>query len=471
MKGLRSIKMKRSFIKSICIITLVGMTAACGKSQENNFVQNSERLKTQMDSGVSSQAIASNHFGTGTDSHSVSLDVFVENPELHVDRIGSYVGNKIKITANHISGGIEGAPGMVSSWQIMNGTEVIIDEEGGAQLEWTPTVAGTYSVKHTMIEGEVEVSVTEMLYVLNDVNQETDLIDRFWTLDEKLVGTWTGEIKTNYGIAVHVDVIFYADGSYVISRISQDEIYPMYPFDPNMRLPMPFPSMSHEVMHHEIFPISNVSSFSKEKGRFELLDIWANGEVVGNMQLENHPPSSSENMKRIRFNDDYSMLFFELSFDPFFMGDADTYVLTRISDTAEAPSLEVIKEQLVGGWHGNVISPWAMPYEVSFQFNTDGTYSANSLTETVLHDGEKLGLVSPLFFGAVEPTSEETQYTIDSYTDELASGDISLALKNGEIVTGTISHLEMSIDYSILTFTFSHYGKYGPMRYVLERQQ
>ena len=235
--------------------------------------------------------------------------------------------------------------------------------------------------------------------------------------------------------------------------------------------PMPFPPMPHrDMMYMEPHLPTNVLSFNKEKGKYELLDIWANGEVVGNMQSEKFPPGNTENMTRIRFNDDYSMLFFELSNDPFFMIDMDTFVLSRVSETAEPPSLEMINEKLVGNWQGNVITPWAMPYEVNFQFNDDGAYAAQSLTETMLHDGEVLGLVSPFYFGAPEATTEEIRFSIDKFVDNVASGDIVVELKTGELVNGAISELEMSIDYSVLVFTFNHYGKYGPMRYVLERQ-
>ena len=455
--------MNKLLFEPFCIISLIGMVAACGKSQEDSFIKNSQLLKTDV---VSTEQGAVEKSG-------ISIDMFAEEPKLSVDRVGSYVGDKITINTNHFSIDANDILGETSNWQILDEAEaIIVEESGGVQFEWTPDTAGTYTVKHMVTTAEVEVIATETLYVLNEMDRETDLIDRFWNLDEKLTGTWTGEIVSHYGNSAHVDMIFYNDGSYVLSRISQDEIYPRFPMEPPfMPGPMPFPPMPHrDMMFMEPYSPTSVLSFNKEKGSYELLDIWANGEVVGNMQTKMYPPTRAENMTRIRFNDDYSMVFFELSFDPFFMGDTETFVLSRVSDTAEPPSLEIISEQIVGNWKGNVITPWTMPYEVSFQFADDGTYMANSLTESMLHDGEKLGIVSPFYFGAVEPITEEIRYSIDEFIDGAASGDIVVELKTGELVSGTISDLEMSIDYSILVFTFNHYGKYGPMRYVLERQ-
>ena len=445
------------------------MVAACGKAQEDSFIKSSQMLKTDT---ATSQAVGIDHVSTGVGA--ASIDLFSENPVLHIDRVGSYVGDKITIRTTHFRVDMDETLTEASNWQIIDEAEVVIvDENGGSQFEWIPTAAGIYTVKHMVTSDEVEISITEKLYVLNAVDRETDLVDRFWTLDEKLAGSWSGKIVSNYGSSVHVDMIFYSDGSYVLSRISQDEIYPRYPMEPPfMPGPNPFPPIPYRDMKYiEPFSPTSVLTFNKEKGNYELLDIWANGEVVGNMQSERFPSGNIENMTRVRFNDDYSMLFFELSFDPFFMVEMDTFVLSRVSDTAEPPSLDVINEKIVGNWTGNVITPWAMPYQVSFQFNNDGTYAAQSLTETMLHDGEALGMVSPLYFGALEPTLEEIRYSIDEYIDSVASGDIIVELKTGELVTGVISDLEMSIDYSILVFTFNHYGKYGPMRYVLERQQ
>ena len=507
--------MKKRYSKST-IICLAALFTGCNVSILQAAVENSNNTdKASTDSVVIDQIQTDQGAAQGTSGDSgvvgasvINMDAIYpirlsEPPALHVDRIASYVGNKITITANHYNSGPDNA--VLANWQIFDAENVeVLNQEGLHQFEWTPNTAGVFTVKHTISDSNVELSVSEALYILDSITQETDVVDRFWTMEERLLGVWSGKINSPRGSMENVSVVFYNDGSYALSRIMRADIGvpmpyptepPYIPIPPNPMMSPSFPpgvsgggggfgmgssyDMSHGHVDHgytEPFPYrpldmpSNTISFNKENGIYELLDIWANGEALGNLHSDFNGPMIPENMSRIRFNSDFSMLFFELTNDPFFVGNTQTYVLSRISDVATPPSLDIVKEKIVGEWKGSAVTPWAAPYEVSFNFGANGMYQAISSSETFLHDGEPLGRVSALYFGAVDPMLEEIIYNLDSFVEGKASGDISVELKNGDIVTGTISDVEMSIDYSVLLFTFKHYGKYGPMRYILERQ-
>jgi len=420
--------------------------------------------------------------GIQSSSGSVSsIDQFVaERPQLRVDRIANYVGNKITISSNHFRYSENGIDTIDNHWQIVDedGNE-IISQQGQYRLEWTPEAAGTFTVRYTITENDLEASVTEKIYVLNKVDQETDIFDLFWTMSEKIIGTWSGEILSQHGDSTHVTAVFYDDGTYVISRLMRTDHYPPFPPYPIVDKPYPVdfypippPGIHYDEAMGFRFPHEPYSglSFINEAGNFELLDIWANGEALGYMYPTPYAIGSTENMKQIRFTDDYDMMFFNIAKGEYYYGETETYVLSRISEFAEPPSLEVIREQLNGEWRGTVMTPWATPYEVEFEFDVEGGYTASSIGETMLYDGEAMGVVSPLYFGAKDQNMEINQVELSDFEDGKVSGEISLSLKNGDVVKGTISDMEMAIDYSVVVFTFQHYGKYGPIQYVLEKQ-
>ena len=473
----------------LMICTSLVITACNGPTSHGPVSSNTSADKTSTAGQITgSQILGEQKQGSASSSDVISVSAAsILSPEylpppvslsLNVDRVASYVGNKVTVTTNydHMRMLEDTTNTIMVNWKILDASDVVLlEQDEQHQIEWVPDTAGVFTVTHTIMFNDKEESVSETLYVLDPISQDADIFDRFWTMDEKILGVWSGHISSPFNENTNVSVVFYDDGTYAMSKVSQGLSSIPYPY-----LEPPRPPVDYDVRggggpgmpYFERYPYGDMYSvfFNKENGLYELLDIWANGEALGSMQSAMMPPMSSENMKRIRFNAEYDMLFFELSNDPFFSGNQETYVLSRVSDVAISPSLDVIKEKIAGDWKGNIMTPWAKPYEVSFQFNVDGTYQASSLTETSLFDGEDLGLISPFYFGADVQQNSAVTYNLDAFDQGLTSGEISLALKNGDMVTGTISRMEMSIDYFVLVFTFKHYGKYGPIQYVLERQ-
>lgn len=402
------------------------------------------------DGGMTS---AAGHIGHG------DMYPMMQPPEvLLINKIASYVGDTVKASTRPYYD----MEGNVGDWRILDadGNEILVAEQQ-ADLQWTSTAAGIYTLEYTQSLPEMEVNLSEELVVLDNADPTADLIDRFWEMESDLVGTWVGK-RIAHQTSTDVTLIFSDDGSVELGEFG-GEIYYSDPFYPP---PPPFFGGPGIFPMPPMMPGDMPLGLHKRMAEYELLDIWANGEAEGTLIFENGPPASSNNLRRLRFSSDKELLVFELTFDRY--SESELYIMQRAENMERIADLDTLKASILGSWEGQVMTPWADPYEVNFNFE-ENTYTAESLTPTRLHYADEAMMYSPFYFGA-PMYSEALAYQLTEFADGKGSGEISLVLKSGEVVSGTISHIEMSLDQSVMAFTFQHYGKYGPMRYLLKRQ-
>lgn len=463
--------MRQQYILSSLAVALGFLLTACDHRSSathintDAFMENAKSLqKTQSREHV--MGVSSSDTGSAMSSAMFPFGA----KAIRVDNIAGYVGDKVTVSVDVMR---ETADmfNETSMWSIVDaGDNEIFTQEGGFELEWVPDKSGQFRVNFTVIRGELEIKLTERLYVLDKIAQDADLQARFWELDEKLLGTWVGKASNTYDNR-DVSIVFNEDGSLLMGSFGLDVPFMPFPdpyymdkylFDPMpMPMPMPMPPMGMP------YDYSDGPGLIKQNGRYELLDIWANGEGEGIIQLNNERMATNGNFRRIRFSSDYSLLFFEWSRDTY--SDPELFILSKAENLEPILDLETMKASLIGSWEGELITRWAEPYQVSFSFE-DGQYLAESLTSTrVIYTGEPLEKKSAFYFGAVE-NEEKLAFELTDFNKGKAAGSISLKLKTGEIVSGTIQSMEMSLDRNILVFTFLHYGKYGPMHYILRRQ-
>ncbi|MCB2176782.1 MAG: hypothetical protein KQH57_13295 [Actinomycetales bacterium] len=126
-----------------------------------------------------------------------------------------------------------------------------------------------------------------------------------------------------------------------------------------------------------------------------------------------------------------------------------------------ATSLAELKAGVTGTWVGCVITPWVSPYEVTFTFRADGTYSSTALS---MPDG----IVEPaLYYGLDGDAPGKTYALKDLLDDSTGVGQIDVVFDVGTVVRGDLRNVRLMGDR--LEFEFFHRSTYGPLVYQLTR--
>lgn len=131
-------------------------------------------------------------------------------------------------------------------------------------------------------------------------------------------------------------------------------------------------------------------------------------------------------------------------------------------------SYEAVKAGMVGQWIGCVTTPtqWKhVPYLVSIDFKSDGTYSAKQISNIMgASDGGKL----PAFYYGTDEDNPAKVYTIDDYQDNgFSVGTISIYFDVGSTNVGGLRNIKLT--GNTLSFDFWHRNSYGPIQYRLVR--
>ena len=123
-------------------------------------------------------------------------------------------------------------------------------------------------------------------------------------------------------------------------------------------------------------------------------------------------------------------------------------------------SLEAVKTGMLGQWIGCTTNPWTSPYKVSFEFRPDGTYSSETLADS--------GSKPALYYGTDQDSPKKT-YSIDNFLGNgRAQGTIVIYFA-GTNTTNTDTLDNISLTGNTLSFSFKHFGQYGPLVYDLVR--
>lgn len=126
-----------------------------------------------------------------------------------------------------------------------------------------------------------------------------------------------------------------------------------------------------------------------------------------------------------------------------------------------AASLAELQAGVAGTWVGCVITPWVSPYEVTFTFRADGTYSSTALT---MPDG----IVEPALYYGLDGDATGKTYALKDLLDDLTGvGQIDVVFDVGTVVRGDLRNIRLMGDR--LEFEFFHRGTYGPIVYQLTR--
>jgi hypothetical protein len=146
------------------------------------------------------------------------------------------------------------------------------------------------------------------------------------------------------------------------------------------------------------------------------------------------------------------------------------YSLDRIDEANTSLSAQEFNELMVGEWEGNVSTKWVYPYQVSFVFNSDNSYTSEALTMTSAPQGD-LSWLKPALHLGVDGAIAGKIFSIDNVDENgLASGDITIAFVNGASKAAEIRDAQISQDNKFLSFKVHIEGIQSPLTYLLKKK-
>jgi hypothetical protein len=130
-------------------------------------------------------------------------------------------------------------------------------------------------------------------------------------------------------------------------------------------------------------------------------------------------------------------------------------------DDLSADTLAELEAGMVGRWHGCVMTPWTLPYWVTLEFRSDGTYSAVSSEE---FDGQEM---IALYYGSDEDFPEKRWWINDLQDSGKGIGEIDIVFDQGSVNRDELRNVKLMGD--TLDFELFHAGMYGPVLLQLLR--
>lgn len=117
-------------------------------------------------------------------------------------------------------------------------------------------------------------------------------------------------------------------------------------------------------------------------------------------------------------------------------------------------SISDYQSNIVGKWIGYRTCPWTSPINVEVTFNSNGTYTAKTLTPGY----------TAFYYGSDDETNSYTIY--DIYADGSAEGTIG---RFNDSNIGGLKFIKFSENLNVLNFEFWHRNQYGPLKYILTK--
>lgn len=330
------------------------------------------------------------------------------------------------------------------SWEIADSDGVVIlSENTSGPVSWVPDDHGVFHIKLSLLFENEKTDVLTKYTVLEAVDYPYDAGVLFQQVVDKFSGEWIGKVYSPWNNPLLASVSFDENGSFVSKTHSASYINGEY------------------VYRAQTFYY--VDDGDSPFNRYEISDLLANGSAIGEL----HSESRTLELKNIRYSSDLNSLFFEVWNDSY--GPIELS-LSRYIPLAEKASLSELKESIVGKWVGSSESPWKLPYEVSFEFLSDGTYSSSAEAPSAFSDGGKITQTSALYYGT-DTDSQFKYYDINNITEGgLGEGEIDIVFDTGVINRGRIEKIEFSENGLFLKFDFLHRNEFGPVKYLLQRQ-
>jgi hypothetical protein len=118
-----------------------------------------------------------------------------------------------------------------------------------------------------------------------------------------------------------------------------------------------------------------------------------------------------------------------------------------------------VKLGMLGDWSGTATNPWSGTYPVLFTFDNTYHYSCRSLDPKW----------TALYYGTDEDSPNKTYSTGGVNLDGSVGGTITIVFEAGNTVENKLDNISVSSDLKHLTFSFKHFGDYGPLQYDLQR--
>jgi hypothetical protein len=132
-------------------------------------------------------------------------------------------------------------------------------------------------------------------------------------------------------------------------------------------------------------------------------------------------------------------------------------------------SFAEVKSKFVGNWKGCALTPWSSkprPYRVEFTFTENGKYASKNIEK--IENPETVRKHVALYYG-LETNNPSKAYELNN---QLTNGDVEGKIT---IIEGNnadeLEAVKLSADGKTLYFELLHAKKYGPIKYILTRQE
>jgi hypothetical protein len=132
---------------------------------------------------------------------------------------------------------------------------------------------------------------------------------------------------------------------------------------------------------------------------------------------------------------------------------------------------EQIGNNIQGQWVGHVITKWVEPYNVDFNFNADGSYTAHALSPTNHFGGISEYWAPALYYGTDDDSPIKTFDIYDQTADGRGVADIVILFHVGTTNVDELKHISFSNEaHNYLEFELWHHGQYGPVEVKLTKK-